>query len=233
MRPGVRLPARHAVCALVLVVASGLLTACSFDPFAEEPATPTVNLVRAGRALSKSETKAMLPTGASAPSGYAASPKNQLKPTRRQPDEVVTPARCGPVFDDLDTDYDSSPAKSFATYVNSDKTYLGVGVASRLGRLVGLSSPQQGVVSCRRFTVKVGQDTIRVTAKPLSFPEMGEDSVAINMTLDSGGRRASYAHVRVQAGHNTVVVEALSATNEPPAAAMQEAADTMLLNLSR
>lgn len=231
MTPRVQPLVRRAVCASVLAVVGGPLTACSFDPFAEEPVAPTVNLVRAGRALGQAETKAMLAT---APSGYAAAPKNLLKPERSKGKEVVTPARCVPVFDDLDTDFLASPATSYTTYVNSDKTYLGVGLASKMGRLVGFNSPRRGVAGCHRFTVRSGQEIGRYTAKPLSLPAMGEESVAMRMTYRSGKIQATYAVLRVQAGHNTVAVDAISVTGQLPVAAeLQAAADTMLLNLSR
>ena len=220
--------------AVTLMLASlGALSGCTL-PFQDpEPAEPTMNLERAGRMLTQSDTNQALPMGSNMPAGYAVAPGNLLQPTRSGT-EVVRPARCQPLYDGIDVDYVKSRTKSFVTYVNSDQAFVGVGVSSRRGSLVGLADSAKLLGSCPRFTVSQGGETMRITSAPLPFPKVGERSFAARFTLRGTSAPATYDAVRIQAGHNTVLVDAMTTKQVLPSSAeMEDAATVVLLNLSR
>lgn len=221
------------VSAVALTLASlAWLTGCAL-PFQDPKPATTVNLERAGRLLSQLDTKQALPTGSNMPAGYAVAPSNLLQPTRSGT-ETVSPARCQPLYDGIDADYVKAPTKSFVTYENSDRAYVGVGVSSRRGALRGLADPQTLLGSCPRFTVKESGETMRVTAARLPFPKAGESRFAARFTLRSPSLVATYDAIRIQAGHNTVVVDAITPDKRlPDSSELEDAAEVILLNLSR
>src|SRR3989337_915688 len=104
--------------------------------------------------------------GSNVPAGYAVAPANLLQPTRSGT-ETVKPARCQPLYDGIDVDYVKAPAKSFGTYGNATRPFVGVGVSSRPALVVGLADPVALLRSCPRFTVSQGGETMRTTSAPL------------------------------------------------------------------
>lgn len=217
--------------ALLVVATAGLTAGCELRFGDEAPPAPTVNLERAGRLLTQAETKAAIPgDGSTAPAGYAIAPKNLLKPGRG--DDTVRPARCGALYGGVDIDFVESRVRSYTTFRNSDKTLLGVGVASKQ-RLVGLDAPKRNLGSCRKFEISSEGQTMRVTARPITFPEMGEQTVAFRFTARDHSLVTTYDAVRIQAGHNAIFVDQVSGVPRPRnPVEMVEVADTVLLNLS-
>jgi len=220
--------------AALMIAGLGALTGCELNPFEPAaPEAPSVNLERAGRMLGEADTKRLVPAGANAPAGYAAERTNYMKPSRLGA-HTTTPAQCDRLVMGIDTDFLKSPTKSYSTYVNSEKSYLGVGLSSRAGALAGLAGANSALGGCQKFVVKTKNATIRYTAKAMPFPKMGEQSFAARFTVRAPHIVATYDAVRVQVGRNTVLVDAVAMGKRVPVPAeMEEAADTVLMALSR
>lgn len=220
--------------ATLMIASLGALTGCELNPFSDTASEqPTVNLVRAGRMLGQADVKRLVPTGASAPAGYAAERTNLLRP-ERSGRSTTTPARCETLTAGIDVDFIKAPTKGYRTFVNSEKSFLGVGLSSRAGSLAGLAGPKSALAGCQRFVVKTKTETIRYTVKALPFPKLGEESLAVRATGRSGKLPITFDAVRIQMGHNTVLVDAVTTGKKLPVTAeLEEAANTVLMALSR
>ncbi len=220
--------------AMLLMAGAGALAGCSFDPYKDDTVDEH-NLVRAGRLLSQAETRQAVPSASEAPAGYALDAENTLRPEKPRP-YTVLPARCDAIYRGIDLHYVKARTRTYQTFVNSDKTYLGVGVSSRQGTPAGISDASSRLEDCRKFTVQEGKRTIRLRAAPLPFPKMGEASLAIRYTVRFPALKgpATYDAVRIVAGHNTLLVDALSLSSSLPVPGeLKGVADDALLNLSR
>ncbi len=222
--------------ATLMAAGAGALSGCSFDPYKDDsPEGLKVNLLRAGRMLSEAETKLAVPSGAEAPGGYLPDRANTLQP-RKVSNYTIRPARCDALYQGIDVDYVKAWAGTYLTYVNSEKNHLGVGVSSRPGSPGGVARAKALREGCKKFTITKKNKSVRVTAAPLPFPQMGDDSLATRYTLHYPGvaRTATYDAVRIVVGHNTVLVDGASVTDSLPIPGeLEGAADSVLLNLSR
>lgn len=82
--------------------------------------------------------------------------------------------------------------------------------------------------------IQDGQRDDSVHGQGSAVPEEGWAELRLPVHLRTPGLAATYDAVRIQAGHNTVLVDALATGKKAPITAeLDEAAKTVLLTLSR
>jgi len=196
---------------------------------------PAEESERAGRALSRAETRRLLPTIAALPSGWSRDVDNTLSDHRPDKRIAARPARCD-VFGPLDRAYLAAATKSYATFTASPTgPFLGVGVSSDHAVVPDGSLPTAVTMlrGCHRFAVDDGRETTKVIASTLSFPSLGDQTVAVRMVISSPTLAFIDDAVRIRVGHNIVALDAVRFGGRSTTKAMVRAARVAMENLAR
>lgn len=189
----------------------------------------------AGRQLTQAETKQALPSVADMPTGWSVDPDNTLGDDGDD-DSVIRPARCDDLFNGLDDLSEDPAATSDVTFTaGALGPFLGVEVSSMPNEVPddALGAVLDVLDSCSTFKLDDGNEVSTLTASPLSFPNLGQESVAVRFDVKSPSADFSFDLIGIRIGHNMVTVTqasfAASAGNIEP---VQEAAEITVENLN-
>jgi hypothetical protein len=206
--------------ALTVTVA---LAGCGDDPPAradtiagDEPAAtsaPAEPVVAGGETLTKKQAKASLLTVKDLPTGWA----KETKAEEEDGESKTEPARCAALFDSLDTGGD--PVVQAEARFAQGFQLLEHSVTSFEDDVDGLVKDAADAFSkCSTFTA-IEPDGSRVEAKmsALSFPNLGDRTLAVRMTGASDGVDVVLDIVMIAIGHNGVGILAGGLTPIPGA----------------
>ena len=165
----------------------------------------------AGEVLSKSDARAALPLVSDLPTGWSTDPDDVAGDDDDDDDsgDVYRPARCGRLFDALDRDDD--PDKQLVEVDSSFRKselgpYLNVSVASFEDEVQ--QEPFDDLVDalgeCPKFSVTDEEGTYSMAAAPLSFPNLGDDTLALRFSARRDGTNFEMDFVAVRSGHNVI-----------------------------
>lgn len=199
---------------------------------------PEVDLEAAGRQLSSTEVDATLPEVSALPSGWAVDPDNILGDDDEEEsgETRVVPERCRTVFESMQELNTAEPeAEGDVTFQESEVgPFVGASVSSfaeevpedRFDALV------DGLSECREFSVEEAGEVTNLTVSPLSFPNLGEDSIALRFTGDTRGSDFTMDVVSIRVGHNLVGISQITLQGRVSSAeAFEEVARATMANL--
>lgn len=194
-------------------------TTISMQPAAATPAQTPVSQAPqpkgAGDQLTSAQAKATLLTVADLPTGWA-SEKSKKSTADAQSTFKIEPVACQTMYDELAATYDELGATSVgeeakvkekATFFQgSSFVMLEMQVSSfeTDNRGDQFKSLGERLTKCAKMTfTKEGVKT-ELTLSPLSFPNLGDQSLAVRMNQKIEGMDAVADFVFVATGHNTV-----------------------------
>lgn len=196
------------------------------------------DLAVAGEPLSKAEAKDVLPPVSVLPAGWSVDPDNTLtsEEGEDESDDVVTPKRCAVVFETLDELDKAEPVvEQGVTYTaGALGPFLGVEVSSFEGEVNDeqFSAVLKGLSECPKFTVDDGESVSQFTATALSFPNYGEESLALRMTGTADAFAFGMDYVGIRVGHNLVAVTQMGIGGPAPIKPLKKAAQVTMRNLT-
>jgi len=231
--------------ALVVVAAAllGLATGCqaaapdrattlSGSPAPTASASASASQERTGGGtLDAAQVSSALPVVTDLPTGWTTDPaKTALGESAEDDDDTVAPPSCRAVFDRLDRK--GAPAATAEASAGFTKgglgPFLGVKISSFASDVPAgtLSAVARALDQCPTFSVVDDKDgAVTFTATPLSFPRLGDETLAFRLsaTLDNTPFTSDLVVVRVGRTTVTVTQIGLSATGTDPAAGEQAA----------
>lgn len=188
-----------------------------------------------GRELSAAEVTQILPTVGDMPTGWSVDPDNSLGGDDED-DSVVTPASCDELFNGLDEMTEDPAAKADVTFMaGALGPFLGVSVSS-MSEIIPDDAMKQitdAFGSCSDFELDDGKEVASVTASPLSFPNLGEESIAIRFNAESPSVTLAIDYVGIRSGHNLVVVSQAGVGGAADIAPLEQAAKVVMNNLAK
>lgn len=194
-------------------------------------------LEAAGRELTKQEARAALPSVRVLPAGWSVDPENTMNSDEDDgSSDTVTPERCQVVFDAMETlDEEEPAAKAGVTFTGGMLgPFLGVSISSYAEEVPAewFAQVLDGLSECPRFTLDDGESKTKFTVSALSFPNLGEESMALRMAAEAEGMPLALDLVAIRNGHNVVSVSQASLGGAASVKPMSKAARATMAALS-
>lgn len=191
------------------VTVNGGNTTASGDP-------GTASSSAAGNALSKAEAKKALLTVQDMPTGWAeAAPEED-----DESESTVTPKKCAKLLKGLDTTLTDAKTKvSVSAFFNKGGAF-GTQLEQTISSFEkpvdddAFSKIAEAMSTCGTFQVTTADDeTTTMTVHPLSFPELGEGTLALKVAAESEqGQKFGIVWLMIRSGHNMVGFSVASIT---------------------
>ena len=210
-------PARLLVVPTLVLI--GALSACGSAPERAEtvgtasPAAPVAEPTKAapkpkgaGDELNATQVKAALLAVGDMPTGWAAAESEPDK----EDNSTVEPASCQKLFDQMDSTKQDVKAKHKAKASFEQGGMLGVQFEEEVASFAddGQGDKVQGVAQaltkCPKLTIVDGADRTPMTMTGLSFPNLGDQTLAFRATAKAEGIDVVLDVVFVAVGHNIV-----------------------------
>lgn len=212
-------PARLLTVPVALAVAVTFLAGCGDAPEraqtvgSQSPASPARETTKAapkpkgaGDKLDATQVKAALLAVGDMPTGWAAA--------KSEPDEedtsTVEPASCQKLFDQMDSAKQDVKAKHKAKVSFEQGGMLGVQFEEEVssfdedGQGDKIEAVAKVLTQCSKMTMVDGSDRTPMTMTGLSFPNLGDQTLAFRATAKSEGIEVVVDVVFVAVGHNIV-----------------------------
>lgn len=198
------------------------------DGNSEQPEEPVTDDA-AGRQLTLKQTRSVLPTVASLPSGWSADPENTLFDEDEDDgsDDTTQPVHCEEIFDAIDADEDEPSAQSSASFTQGGfGPWFGVEVSSFADEVDedAFGEVLVALGKCSKFSVDShdGEPATTYQVSPLSMANVGEETAAFRMSVDADGMALTMDFAIVRNGHNTITAATAGLGSGMPAAAMEK-----------
>lgn len=198
-------------------------TAATADPTQETASTETVAAEpepAAGRSLTQEQLHQALPAVTDLPTGWSVVADGD-DAADEDVDSTVSPPECQVVFDALG-ERDAEPVSEAAVDFGRGELgpFLDVSIASyeepvEPGRL---QAAAEALSTCPDFTVEDPEQTVTFSASALSFPNLGDETLAIRLSGEVDDFDVSADQVLVVVGANVVSLTSLSILDNDPAA---------------
>lgn len=205
--------------AVPTLVILGALSACSSDPEraatvgTASPAAPVAETTKAapkpkgaGDELSAKQVQAALLTVGDMPTGWAAA--------EPEPDEednsTVEPASCQKLFDQMDSTKQDVKAQHKAKASFEQGGLLGLQFEEEVASFADdgqgdkVQDVAQALTKCPKLVIVDGADRTPMTMTGLSFPNLGDETLAFRATATSEGIEVVLDVVFIAVGHNIV-----------------------------
>jgi hypothetical protein len=137
------------------------------------------------------------------PTGWSVDPDNTLGDDGTNSDEVIRPARCDDLFNGLGDLTEDPTATSDVTFTaGALGPFLGVEVSSMPKEVPddALSEVLKVLDSCPTFKLDDGNEVSTLTASPLSFPNLGDESVAVRFNVTSASADFGFDLIGIGSG---------------------------------
>jgi hypothetical protein len=194
----------------------------------------------AGRLLTAEEARAALPTVADLPTGWSVDPEATVTSDGDEGDDsdtIYEPAACRDIFDSLDTDtfQDSATEENADFSAGALGPFLGVTIASydeafpedTFSQLVG------ALAQCPEFTTTdTDGTTTDFSAQPLSFPNLGDETVALRLNATSEELSFGFDLVGVRVGNNVITLGQIAVGGAADASVLEDVARGTLERLA-
>lgn len=160
----------------------------------------------AGDQLDAAQVKKALLAVADLPTGWSA---GENADDSEDDTSTVEPAACQTVFDEFDSAKGAKAAAEGMTTFNEGGDF-GAELVQEIssyekdGQDGKVQEVADALTKCSKMTIVDGSDRIPVTIAGLSFPNLGDQTLAMRMTAESGGIEVTIDAVFVAVGHNMV-----------------------------
>lgn len=196
------------------------------------------DLSAAGERLTKAQIKAAIPPVGVLPAGWSVDPEETLTgdDENDESDDVVRPKRCAVVFESLDElDATEPAAEGGVTYMAGMLgPFLGVEISSYEDEVPDDQFAQVlgALGKCPKFSVDDGESVAKFQATSLSFPNYGEESLALRMTGTADDFAFAMDFVAIRVGHNIVGLTQMGIGGPAAIAPLKRAAKATMTNLN-
>lgn len=198
------------------------------DPALEETEEPVADDA-AGRELTVKQARAALPTVATLPSGWSADTENVLfgDDEDDDSDDTTTPAHCAQIFDAIGSDEKDPTAKAAANFTSGGfGPWFGVEISSFEDEVDDemFEKVLDALGKCPEFTVDShdGEGPATYQVSPLSIANVGEETAAFRLNVESGGMAMLMDFAIVRNGHNTITGATAGLGSGMPATEMEK-----------
>lgn len=175
----------------------------------------------AGRSLTREQLEAALPTIQDLPTGWSVVAQGDEALDDDDVESTVSPPECEAVFDALG-EQDTEPVAEAAVDFGRGELgpFLDVSIASYEEALEPgrLQAAADALSTCPDFSVEDPEQTVNFSASALSFPNLGDETLAIRLAGDIDDFAVTADQVLVVVGANVVSLTALSLMDNDPAA---------------
>ncbi len=173
----------------------------------QEAEAPGDEIDGAGRLLTADDIEAALPTVEDFPTGWSRDPDNEDEDDDE--DDTITPERCEDLFGD-DAEQEEPLAEATRAFKESDfGPFVSVDISTYDDEVPDdtLDELAEALSECKEFT-SVDSEGSRstVTAEALSFPNLGDETFAVRMSLETEFLPAAVDLAMVRVGHNLVLL---------------------------
>jgi len=162
----------------------------------------------AGAQLNDAQVKQALLTIKNMPSGYSQQPNDD---SDDDSGSTYEPSRCQDVIDSLDED-DTDPVAEAEVTFNNDGAF-GTNVNETVSSYADEADNQNvqkvadAFSDCPRFTETAKDGTVsKYTISPMSFPNLGDQTLAFAMTYESEGFTVNINVAWIVMGHNAITI---------------------------
>lgn len=195
-------------------------------PASEESEEPVADDA-AGRQLTVKQARAALPTVATLPSGWSADPENVLfgDDEDNDSDDTTTPAHCAEIFDAIESDEKDPTAKASANFTSGGfGPWFGVEISSFDDEVDDemFEKVLDALGKCPEFTVDSHDGPATYKVSPLSIANVGEETAAFRLNVESGGMSMLMDFAIVRNGHNTITGATAGLGSGMPATEMEK-----------
>lgn len=160
---------------------------------------------RAGRVLSAAEIRAALPTVKDLPTGWS---RDTEADDDEEDDEEISPPRCEDIFGD-NTEAKATIDEERAFEADEWGPFLSAEIGTYEDEIPDdiLDEVADALSTCKKFT-STDADGARTTfrAEALSFPNLGEETLAVRMKVETEIIPAAIDLVMVRIGHNLILL---------------------------
>jgi hypothetical protein len=160
----------------------------------------------AGRLLTAAEIEAALPTLRDLPRGWTRDPESE---NDEDDSGTITPARCDDMFSRISGVDDATSQVDRAFKADEWGPFLSVQIGTYEAELADdvLGEMATALTACKQFT-SVDEDgsKSKVRAESLSFPNLGEETLAVRMRMETELVPVAMDVVVVHVGHNMVLL---------------------------
>lgn len=170
---------------------------------AGERDAPGIEVNGAGRLLTQAEIEAALPTVQDMPTGWTRDKENE-EDDDSEDDEKVTPVRCEEIMGEAEDDEDAVAEATRAFKADDFGPFLTVEVSSYDAEVPddALDEVADALSKCKKFTMVDAEGSkTKVVAESLSFPNLGDETFAVRMKMDTEFLPAALDLVMVRVGH--------------------------------
>jgi len=199
-------------------------------------ATESASAADGGALLTQEQAQAALPVVTDLPTGWADDPENTATGDDGE-EEQISPAECATVFDSLDSQNLDAPVTVGKSFTQGEfGPFLGVEVSSwNPGDQPGKDDIQavlDTLAQCPMFTTTdAAGTTSSVTAAGLSFPQMGDATMALRLNIENDIVAATADLVFVVIDNNGVAVTGFGIGAPPDPALMEQVMRQTLENV--
>lgn len=164
----------------------------------------------AGQVLSALQAKAAIPAVSELPTGWSLDPDKTAGDDGSNDKSTVSPARCKAIFDQLDKSNRSKPvAKAEGDFKAGELgPFMSVTVDSyrEARQSPTFADATRAFSNCRSFTATDSSGPTTFNVVPLSFPNLGDETIALRLTGKSQGINFTADVVSVHIQHNYIGV---------------------------
>ena len=161
----------------------------------------------AGKPLTKEQAEAALLTTQDLPTGFSQD-DSVLDEEGDDTEDTTSPEVCGKLFDAIDDANGEPLVEAQRGFTGSSFTILQQVVASHEKEAAGTLDAMAGALSkCSEFT-STDADGVEsaFTASSLSFPNLGDKTLAVRMTAESEGIEMTLDVVSIAVGQNSISI---------------------------
>ena len=209
---------RHAVAAMPLIAVGILLSGCGGTPEraatvgtqpagpAPQESSPAPKPKGAGDGLTAAQAKSGLLAVSDMPTGWAAT-KNDPDSTS---DSKIEPASCQKMFDDMDAKTEGKKAKIKQKATFSEGGMMGTQLVMEIGSFDDdaqgnkVQAIAKALTECSTIKSTENGQTATLTLNGLSFPNLGDQTLALRANVKTQEIEAVSDMVFVAVGHNIV-----------------------------
>lgn len=179
---------------------------------------------RAGRILSSPEITAALPTVRDLPKGWSRDTESE-DDEDDEDEDTIKPQRCEELFGDEFDEQDPKAEATRAFEADDFGPFLSVDIATYEDEVPDdlLDEIAAALSECKEFTsVDSEGEESKVKAEALSFPNLGEETLAVRMTFETELFPAAINLAMVRFGHNMVLLSTVSIGEVKPNTKLME-----------
>lgn len=179
---------------------------------------------RAGRVLSSAEITAALPTVKDLPKSWTRDTESE-DDEDEEDEDTIKPKRCEEIFGDEIDEVDPEEEATRAFKADDFGPFLSVDLATYEDEVPDdlLDEIAAALSECKEFTsVDSEGEQSKVTAESLSFPNLGEETLAVRMTFETELFPAAINLAMVRIGHNMILLSTVSLGDGKPNTKLME-----------